>query len=241
MNSTHSKIASRIKLERARRSWTQEKLAEVCGLSTRSIQRYEKGELPSADCILLLANTFEVDPIVFQDAVLRLNFSAPWDKPLKIVTTTVVLLFITLSIFLPEILWIFTIILILAYFLGVAGYSIREGQLLVHRAGWSKRFPLEKLEDLQVEPDAMMGSIRLFGIGGLFGYIGYFRNGLLGTYRVYATDPKKAVIARFDGKTIVITPDDPDAFVASVRAVLSDFGRKSTRQGNPPSTLTLNQ
>ncbi|MEM0967585.1 MAG: PH domain-containing protein [Verrucomicrobiota bacterium] len=222
MNPTTSTIASRIKLERARRSWTQEKLAEECGLSTRSIQRYEKGETPSTECLRLLADAFEVELSAFQDASRRINFSAPWNHTLKTITIGFVLISIAVAVFVPQTALILTIVVLLAFFLGVAGYSIRDGYLLVHRFGWCKRFPLESLTDLQVEPNAMMGSIRVFGIGGLFGYVGYFRNGLLGTYRIYGTDPKKSVVAKFDGKPVVITPDDPEAFVESVRSTLSD-------------------
>lgn len=61
-----------------------------------------------------------------------------------------------------------------------------------------------------------MGSVRTFGNGGFFGFIGWFRHALLGSYRAYATDPANAVVLHFEDDTVVITPDDPAAFARSV-------------------------
>lgn len=61
-----------------------------------------------------------------------------------------------------------------------------------------------------------MGSIRTFGIGGLFGYIGYFKNSILGSYKAYATNSEKAVLIETSDKPIIVTPDDPDLFVKNL-------------------------
>ena len=63
-----------------------------------------------------------------------------------------------------------------------------------------------------------MGSLRTMGIGGLFGFVGYFHNEILGSYRAYATNELNTVVLVFDGETIVVTPDDPEAFVEAVKA-----------------------
>jgi hypothetical protein len=59
----------------------------------------------------------------------------------------------------------------------------------------------------------MQGSIRTFGNGGLFGFIGLFRNKKLGRYRAFATDEKNAVVLRFATHTLVITPEQPQRAV----------------------------
>ena len=69
-----------------------------------------------------------------------------------------------------------------------------------------------------VNPGALMGSVRLMGIGGLFAFIGTFRNELLGVYRAYATDGENAVVLDINGSTIVVTPDSPGEFVKAVLA-----------------------
>jgi hypothetical protein len=39
----------------------------------------------------------------------------------------------------------------------------------------------------------------------------------LGRYRAYATDASKSVVLKFGDKNIVVTPDDPKAFVEALR------------------------
>jgi hypothetical protein len=59
----------------------------------------------------------------------------------------------------------------------------------------------------------------------LFSYTGFHWRKKLGFYRVYATDPDRAVVLRYPKRTIVITPHDPQAFIIRVRTLLktADF------------------
>lgn len=50
-----------VQIERLKRGWTQEQLAVVSGLSTRTIQRIERGEAASAESLKALAAAFDVD------------------------------------------------------------------------------------------------------------------------------------------------------------------------------------
>jgi hypothetical protein len=99
----------------------------------------------------------------------------------------------------------------------VRGYVLQERTLFVERLGWNTRVDLTALRSAAADPNAMRGSIRLFASGGLFGFFGLFRNRSLGSYRAYATDPRRAVVLKLSGRTVVVTPDDPAAFVAEVR------------------------
>ncbi len=57
-------------------------------------------------------------------------------------------------------------------------------------------------------------SIRLFGVGGVFGYIGWFRTKGIGTFRSYVTDPQKVfLIYRNKGLPIAISVSEPDEFM----------------------------
>lgn len=101
----------------------------------------------------------------------------------------------------------------------VRGYSIVDGQVLVHRLGWATRFDLGALRSVEMAPGVMTGSIRTFGNGGLFGFYGRFRNATLGSYKAYATKGENAVVLDVEGTgPVVITPDDPAAFVETVQA-----------------------
>lgn len=147
---------------------------------------------------------------------MRQNFRAPWDWKL-IATTTGLLLFLGGLIFLKlgpipsVIMW--SIILGCAAF-GVYGYSIQKGQLEILRLGWSKKIDLDEITNIEAKPHAMMGSIRTFANGGLFGYVGNFRNSILGSYKAYATKGENTVVIETtDHDKIVVTPDDPDKFI----------------------------
>jgi len=50
-----------IKQLRDRRGWTQEQLAECCGLNVRTIQRVESGNKASLETLQSLASVFEVN------------------------------------------------------------------------------------------------------------------------------------------------------------------------------------
>jgi hypothetical protein len=95
----------------------------------------------------------------------------------------------------------------------IRGYTLTEDAITVRRGLWSTRLPLEGLRSVTGDVDAMRGSIRVFGNGGLFSITGRFWNGKLGWYRAFATDPSRAVILRYAKRTIVITPHDPQHFI----------------------------
>ena len=57
-------------------------------------------------------------------------------------------------------------------------------------------------------------TIRLMGIGGVFGYIGWFRTKGVGTFLSYVTDAKKAfLIHRTKGLPVAISVSEPDEFM----------------------------
>ncbi len=100
----------------------------------------------------------------------------------------------------------------------VRGYVLIDRALIIERTGWENRLDLSRLISAEVDPDALRGSLRLFGNGGFFSFTGWFRNKKLGVYRAYATDTKRTVVLRFSDKTVVITPDDPQKFVAEINS-----------------------
>ncbi|HLG15162.1 MAG TPA: helix-turn-helix transcriptional regulator [Blastocatellia bacterium] len=50
-----------VKHLRQGRGWSQEQLAEIAGISVRTIQRMEAGESPSVESLKAIANAFEMD------------------------------------------------------------------------------------------------------------------------------------------------------------------------------------
>lgn len=152
----------------------------------------------------------------------RQQFRAPWDFKLLAITSGVIIIFGGLNYTVPS-LW--STILLWSIVLGSAasgiyGYSIQDGKLKILRLGWSKNIKLSEIIKVEVKPNAMLGSFRRFGIGGLFGYIGYFSNSILGRYKAYATHTKQTVVIYVKNEQIVISPDNPKEFVASLKEAI---------------------
>jgi hypothetical protein len=95
----------------------------------------------------------------------------------------------------------------------VRGYTLTEDAITVRRGLWNTRLPLAGLRSVTGDVDAMSGSARVFGNGGLFSITGRYWNRKLGWYRAFATDPGRAVVLRYADRTIVITPHDPQHFI----------------------------
>lgn len=73
---TPSELAEVVKLCRQMRKWSQDQLAEISGLSARTIQRVERGEPSDLDTRRAIARAFEFDDI---DA-LNKPFSIPTEE-----------------------------------------------------------------------------------------------------------------------------------------------------------------
>lgn len=58
---------------RLQRGWSQEHLAQVTGISVRTIQRIERGAKPGLESTKSLASVFEVDVSVFNSGEMTMN------------------------------------------------------------------------------------------------------------------------------------------------------------------------
>ena len=63
---------------------------------------------------------------------------------------------------------------------------LTENELIVVRRGKSISIPIDQIKE--VFPGSVYRSIRVFGSGGLFGYLGIFRNPEIGYFRAMAGD-----------------------------------------------------
>lgn len=111
------------------------------------------------------------------------------------------------------------VILVVAARYAVRGYTVTDDSIRVHRLGWSSSLPLDQLESATVSPYAMRRSRGELANGGLFSYTGGFHNAELGSYRAFVTDHARTVVLRFRDRAegdpvVVMSPDDPEAFVA---------------------------
>lgn len=158
------------------------------------------------------------------------EFSAPWSRSLRLVTTASVVLLLSLVLagllLGPRQLLLWRMAMIgapLVMLLGalpfmVRGYVLTETRIEVRRLGWNTVLPLAGLAAVNGEPQGLRGSVRLFGNGGLFAISGWFWNRRIGRFRAYATDPERAVLLRYRaGQKVIVTPHDVQHFIIRVR------------------------
>jgi hypothetical protein len=167
-------------------------------------------------------------------------YKAPWGTSLILITLFCSFLFLVAFAGLlhtgDAMVWLvgWPILLLLATpFFGIRGYTVTQEAILIHRPTWKNQLLLAGLESIEVTPVAMSWSIRTMGNGGCFSFTGYYRNRKLGRYRAFVTDLKKTVVLRYrnppryakkpffgfgeEPKVVVVSPDDPEAFVEDVK------------------------
>ena len=86
----------------------------------------------------------------------------------------------------------------------------------IHTLARTRFIPYSNIETIErLDKTFMsMSTIRLFGISGMLGNIGWFRNSQLGTFRAYITDSNKVFLIRLkQGKPIAISVSEPDDFM----------------------------
>jgi len=153
------------------------------------------------------------------------RFSAPWGKTLGWVSVLSTLLCVgvlvllamvphqdTIRHFVLPFGFIFALQFLAALFT-IRGYTVTPDAILVHRLFWDTRLPREGLVSATVEPKVMNCSLRICGNGGLFSFSGWFWSKSLRRYKAYVTDLNRTVVLRWEKRTAVVSPDDPEGFV----------------------------
>jgi len=100
----------------------------------------------------------------------------------------------------------------------IRGYTVTDHAILIHRLCWDTRLPLAGLESVTNLPHAMRGSLRLCGNGGMYSFTGFYWNKSLRSYRAFVTDTGRTVVLKFRGKTVVVSPVDPEKFARELEA-----------------------
>lgn len=158
-----------------------------------------------------------------------MTYKASLDKIAKGVTIGVTLFFvipITLSLItivsdqerLVPILIIIGLLLIYfgAFVFRPVNYQLTDGQLIIHRMSGDVKIERSQIKSLQLlDKEKLKGTIRTFGVGGLFGYYGKFVNSTLGSMTWFATRMDKTIlIVTNTNKKIIITPDEREKLIA---------------------------
>lgn len=122
------------------------------------------------------------------------------------------------------------IIAILLYCFSLTPYrlSIDCQMIKIHKFINSISIPLENIESIEELPvNFVQNSICAFGSGGLFGYLGKFKNKRTGNYWLYATEMKNLIIVKTSEETYVFSCAKSEEFITKVKNL------KSSHSVNP--------
>jgi amino acid transporter len=95
------------------------------------------------------------------------------------------------------------------------GFIVDHRTLKVRTVAFTLSYDLKDLKDVQTVDSSEVfgaGTIRTFGVGGLFGYYGFYRTQKWGNVRAFVTDRNKLVLVKIGGKVLVLSPEKPDEF-----------------------------
>jgi hypothetical protein len=159
-----------------------------------------------------------------------MEFKTSLDKLAKVVTAVVTVLItgiiVLQLIFIQDfgnassIITITTLLLsyLIAFMFRPISYVILDELLVIHRPLLDIKIELNQIKNVQIlDSQELKGTIRIFGVGGLWGYWGSFANTRIGVMKWYATRMSNAVLkTTVSNKKIVLTPDEPELFVKNL-------------------------
>ena len=115
---------------------------------------------------------------------------------------------------------IFITILLLIIYFGTFSfrpicYKLTDDNLIIHRPLSDIKIDRSEIKSVErLDQSKLSWAVRIFGVGGFFGYWGKFSNTKLGSMTWYATRRNNAVmVTTIYNKKIVLTPNEPEKFV----------------------------
>jgi hypothetical protein len=163
------------------------------------------------------------------------SFNVHFSKTTKVISTISILIFLLasgfivyeiqnnnqLSLSVKLIILIAPLSILLTYLFMPKQYEINENELVIHRKIGNLKIVLNEITNIEkIEQYTQLGFvIRLFGSGGLFGWLGIFYSGKYGIFKMYAGAASPLVMITYgNGKKIGISPEDLDDFMVTLNA-----------------------
>ena len=105
-----------------------------------------------------------------------------------------------------------------------------DEKIKVVRLFGSLKVPLNEVVEIRrISYSDIDNSISTFGSGGLFGYLGRFKNNRLGNYTMYATELNNLILIRTNNKKYVFSCSRSKEFVDYVNTASPDIQNKILR------------
>lgn len=165
----------------------------------------------------------------------RVEYSAPWGRSVRWITGLIAFGILGLGVILTGLVSgrpgeqaglgaTFALVVLIfgatAVF-SVRGYRLVPGGLEIRRPGWTTRISLSDLTQVERAPGMFRGFGIKLGNGGFMGFIGWFWTSSEGWFRAWVTDPARSVRLRLRDRVVVVSPDDPEAFLAAIHGSVS--------------------
>jgi hypothetical protein len=150
------------------------------------------------------------------------TYKAPWGTALKVISGFLVFLTVGLVVgplLLPDVIpawdtaWVLLVIVTALLPFMVLGYEVTEDAILIRRPFWKTRLSRTGLMSATLEPRVMSRAIRTCGNGGGFSFTGWYWKSGMGAFSAYVTDLNRTVVLRFENRTAVVSPGEPEDFV----------------------------
>jgi hypothetical protein len=113
---------------------------------------------------------------------------------------------------------LFAGIVLVTWLFSTRGYSVRDGALVIHRPWKPVTVPLSEIQSVQlVSPEdvSLFSGLRVFGVGGLFGYYGtFFLPRLGGFVRLYLRNRENPILLETDRGRLLLSPDSAGLILA---------------------------
>jgi hypothetical protein len=108
-------------------------------------------------------------------------------------------------------------------------FRIVNNDLLLGR----KRYPIGGLTEVARDPEIMRRAFKMMGNGGLGAIRGRYWSKRVGKFEAFLTGTENAVVLRWPGKTVAVSPADPEFFMLTVRdAAGLQAADSNSRPGN---------
>ncbi|MEM2213699.1 MAG: PH domain-containing protein [Candidatus Nezhaarchaeales archaeon] len=172
------------------------------------------------------------------------EFRAPYDRMIKATTSIVIALmsilftYITylvvtevsnLGILIVSLLaLLYFLIVFVPYLFSPRGFALTTKGVLIKRPLRSILISYSEIIDFKrISETSVMKGVRIWGSGGLYGFIGLFRISGLGKVWMYVTDRSKMILIETKrNMKYVISPSDPLTFIERLRSLAPSAGQR---------------
>ena len=157
----------------------------------------------------------------------RISFPCTWSMGVTAITAITIIILVASTYFIwtddfpSSMLWLkYTLIVVFIATMPIR-LTIGNDKIILHRLFGAINIPIKDIIAIKAIPNSETAfSIRIFGSGGLFGYLGKFKNKKLGYYTMYATDINELILIRTARKTYVFSCRNRDKFIESVKLTI---------------------